>query len=57
MVDLSERFSSGIDCDPRLVVTTSGKDCPGDAGELVGERDRKQIAMGEALGGSFNPRP
>ena len=57
MVDLSERFSSGIDCDPRLVVTTSGKDCPGDAGELVGERDRQQIAMGEALGSSFDPWP
>ena len=57
MVNLSERISSSIGCDPRLIVATSGKDCPGDAGELVGERDRQQIAMREALGGSFDPRP
>ena len=48
LVNLSERFSSGIDCDPRFVVATSGEHCPGDAGELVGERDRQQVAVGGA---------
>ena len=57
LVNLSERISSGIDCDPWLVVTASRKHGPGDARELVGERDRQQIAMREALGGSFDPRP
>ena len=57
MVDLSERFSSGIDCDPWLVVTAARKHGPGDARQLVGERYRQQIAMSEALGGSFDPRP
>src|SRR6476620_4396929 len=57
LVNLSKPISSGIGCDPRLVVATSGKHSPGDAGELVGERDRQQIAMGEALGSSFDPWP
>jgi hypothetical protein len=51
LVNLSEPISRDMVCDPRLVVTTSGKHCPGDAGELVGERDRQQIAMSEALAG------
>jgi hypothetical protein len=29
----------------------------GDAGELIGERDRQQIAVRETLGSSFDPRP
>ena len=57
MVNLSERISSSIDCDPWLVVTASRKHGPGDARELVGERDGQQIAMREPLGGSFDPRP
>ena len=57
LVNLSEPISSGIGCDPWLVVTASRKHGPGDARELVGERDRQQIAMREALGGSFDPRP
>ena len=57
MVNLSEPISRGIGCNPRLVVATAGKHGPSDAGELIGERDRQQIAMGEAFGGSFDPWP
>ena len=57
LVNLSERISSSIDCDPWLVVTASRKHGPGDASEFVGERYRQQIAMREAFGGSFDPRP
>src|SRR6266498_3182125 len=54
LVNLSERISSSIDCDPWLVVTASCKHGPGDAREFVGERERQQIAMREALGSSFD---
>jgi hypothetical protein len=57
LANLSEPISSGIDCAPWLVITTSREHCPDDAGELVGKRDRQQIAMREALGGLFDPRP
>ena len=57
MVNLSERISSSIDCDPWFVVTASRKHRPGDASEFVGERYRQQIAMREAFGSSFDPRP
>jgi len=33
----------------RFAVATARKHGPGDAGELVGERDRQQIAVREAL--------
>src|SRR5215813_5330687 len=57
LVNLSERMLCGIRCDPRFVVATTRKHGPGDAGELVGERDRQQIAVREALRSLLDPRP
>jgi putative ABC transport system substrate-binding protein len=48
--------SLGMGGDPRLVGSTAGENCPGDAGELVGECDRQHVAV-EALGCLLDPRP
>src|SRR5215470_13430553 len=55
LVNLSERILCGIGCEPWLVFVTAGEDRPGNAGKLVGERDRQQIAMREAFGGPVDP--
>ena len=57
LVNLSERILCSIGRDPRFVVATAREHCPGDAGELVGERDRQQIAMGKAPGNLLDPWP
>ena len=55
MVNLSERILGGIGCDPWLVFVTAGEHRPGNAGKLVGERDRQQVAMREAFAGPVDP--
>jgi hypothetical protein len=45
LVDLSEPISRGIGDDPRLIGATAREKRPGDAGELVGERDRQHVAV------------
>src|SRR5215471_15080108 len=57
LVNLSKRILCGIGRDPRFVVATTRKHSPGDAGELVGERDRQQIAVREALRSLLDPWP
>src|SRR5258706_9863433 len=42
--------------DPRLIVVTARKNRPGDAGKLVGERDRQHVAV-EPLRCLLDPRP
>ena len=48
MVNLSERMLCGIRCAPWLVFVTAGEDRPGNAGKLVGERDRQRLVPSEA---------
>ena len=44
LVDLSELLS-GMGGDPRLIGVTARENRPGDARELVGERDRQHVAV------------
>jgi hypothetical protein len=44
LVDPSELLSR-MRGDPGLVGMTAGENCPGDAGEFVGERDRQHVAV------------
>ena len=53
-VDLSEPASRGNN--PRLIGATARKNRPGDAGKLVGERDRQHVAV-QPLRCLFDPRP
>ena len=55
MVDLSEPLS-GMDGDPRLISATAREYRPGDARELVGERDRQHVAL-KPLRGLLDPGP
>src|SRR5215472_10493212 len=57
LVNQSEPTSGGIGSVPWLVVAATREHGPGDAGELVGERDREQIAMSKAPGSLLDPRP
>ena len=57
LVNLSERILCSIGRDPRFVVATAREHGPGDTGELVGERNRQQIAMRQALGSLLDPGP
>src|SRR5215813_6259351 len=57
LVNLSERILYGIGRDPWFVVAAAGEHGPGDARELVGERDSQEIAMREAFGSLVDPRP
>ena len=45
LVDLSERSRRGIGSDPRLISVAARQNGPGDTGELVGECDRKHVAV------------
>ena len=45
LVDLSEPLSRGIGGDPWLIGAAACENRPGDAGELVGERDRQHVAV------------
>ena len=45
MVDLSEPLSRGIDGGPRLIGATAGENGPGDAGELVGQRNGEHVVV------------
>ena len=49
MVNLSERILGSIRRDPWLIVAAAREHSPGDARELVGERDSEQIAMRKTL--------
>ena len=44
LVDLSEPLS-GMGGDPRLISVTAREDGPGNARELIGERDCQHVAM------------
>jgi hypothetical protein len=57
LVDLSELLSGGICGDHSgLIGATAGENRPGDAGKLVGERDRQHVAM-EPLRCRLDPGP
>src|SRR5262245_65419155 len=45
LVNLSEPGSRDIGDDPRLIGAAARENRPNDAGELVGERDRQQVAV------------
>ena len=49
LVSLSEPLSRGMRCRPRLIVAAAREHRPGDACELVGERDRQQNVSERAL--------
>src|SRR5215475_9627180 len=55
LVNPSE-LSSGMGGHPRLVGMAAGENRPGDTRELIGERDRQQVAM-QAPGCLLDPRP
>ena len=57
LVNLSEPILCSIGRDPWCVVAAAGEHGPGDAGELIGERDRQQIAMRQAPGSLLDPMP
>jgi hypothetical protein len=56
LVDLSEPLSRDICSDPGLITATARENRPGDAGELVGERDRQHVAV-ESLRCPLDPGP
>ncbi len=56
LVDLSEPLSRNICSDPGLITATARENRPGDAGELVGERDRQHVAV-ETLRCPLDPGP
>ena len=56
LVDLSEPLSREICSDPGLIAATARENRPGDAGELVGERDRQHVAV-ESLRCPLDPGP
>src|SRR6516225_7737154 len=53
-VPRSRRLGCGRSCPRDLEVTSLVENRPGDAGELVGERDRQHVMMQPLLGG-FDP--
>src|SRR5262249_31075327 len=55
LVNPSE-LSSGMGGHPRLGGMAAGENRPGDTRELIGERDRQQVAM-QAPGCRLDPRP
>jgi hypothetical protein len=57
LVNLSERILCGIGRDPWVVVAAARKHSPGDARELISERDRQQIGMCKTPGSLLDPRP
>lgn len=56
LVDLSARLLHRIGCNLRLIGAPARENRPGDAGELVGERDRQRVAV-EPLRCLLDPGP